>query len=410
MKKQLLLPELIHTLDQELLRLGYSNSSMKIYRRRWRSLIQFAEERGELFYSEQLGIDFVEKHFNVLEKYDNRGLSESDVRELRIIRMIGDFQLHHSILRRYKNKEIMAEPSFIALRNQLQLYCEGKGFSKATTSDIVNHTTLFMHYLTSQNVTDCRNISLPVIHAYIKTLHGYANATIRHKIFCLRKFFGFLLETGEVQTDLAVKTLIVQIRKQTSIPCVWTKDEIQKLIAAIDRGSPKGKRDYAIILLACRLGMRGCDIRNLKKVDFHWEDKKLIFIQSKTKTPLSLPLTPEVGWAIIDYLKYGRPNIDTPYIFVRHIAPFDPLAEGVNLNDLIKAYIVLARLPSKNRRGLHSLRHTMASMLLEKDTPLSTISGILGHVDTNSTAVYLKVGIKKLRECALTLEGDHNHD
>ena len=115
MQKQLL-TELIHDLEQEMLRLGYTNRSMEIYRRRWRTLLQFAKERRELFYSEQLGIDFVEKHFNVFEKDDNRGLSARDVQELRIIRMIGDFQLHHTILRNYnKHKDILTDPSFITL-------------------------------------------------------------------------------------------------------------------------------------------------------------------------------------------------------------------------------------------------------------------------------------------------------
>ena len=144
--------------------------------------------------------------------------------------------------------------------------------------------------------------------------------------------------------------------------------------------------------------------------NFHWEEKKLVFTQSKTKTPLSLPLTQEVGWAVIDYLKHGRPKIACPYIFVRHLAPFTTFAEGDHLTQLIKRYMELARLPTlKKRRGMHSLRHTMASVLLEKDTPLSIISDILGHADADSTAVYLKVDIKKLKECALSFEEGLNH-
>jgi site-specific recombinase XerD len=410
MQKQLL-TELIHDLEQEMLRLGYSNSAMRFYRRRWQTLLQFAKERGDLFYSEQLGIDYVEKLFNVFEKDFNQGLSERDVRELRIIRMIGDFQLHHTILRRHsKNKDILSGPSFITLRSQFQSYCEDKGYSKATTNQYVKKSARFMDYLATQNVIDCKEISIPLIHRYIKTLAGYAYKTVKGNICSMRSFLHFLLEQGKIQTDLAAKIPMLQVRKQTSIPSVWTKNELQKLIAAIDRGSPKGKRDYAIILLACCLGMRGSDIRNLKKEDFHWEDKKLVFTQSKTKTSLSLPLIPEVGWAVIEYLKYGRPNIDSPYLFLKHIAPFDPFAEG-SLPGLIESYVRVADLPIlKHKRGMHSLRHTMASMLLEKDTPLSTISDILGHVDTNSTAIYLKVGMQKLKECALTFEEGPHHE
>ncbi|MBP6919339.1 MAG: tyrosine-type recombinase/integrase [Legionellaceae bacterium] len=110
------------------------------------------------------------------------------------------------------------------------------------------------------------------------------------------------------QIDFAAKTPMVQARKQTRIPSVWTTEELRRLIEVIDRGSPKGKRDYAIILLACCLGMRCTDIKNLKMDNFHWEEKKLVFIQSKTRRSLSLPLTQEVGWAVIDYLLCGAPH------------------------------------------------------------------------------------------------------
>lgn len=411
MERQLL-PELINDLDQEMLRLGYSNGSMQFYRRRWQMLLQFAQEQGEIFYSEHLGMAFVEKYFHIFEKDFNHTLSQSETQELRIIRMIGDFQLHHTILRRYyKHKEILTEPQFIVISNQFHAYCVNKGYSKITTDHYVKQSARFMDYLASQKVTSCKAISLDLIHAYIKTLAGYTYKTVEQNICSLRTFFRFLLGKEEIKTDFAAKTPMVQARKQSRIPSVWTADELKKLIAVIDRGSPKGKRDYAIILLACCLGMRCTDIKNLKMDNFHWEEKQLIFVQSKTATSLSLPLTAAVGWAVIDYLKYGRPKIDSSYLFVRHMAPFGPFSEDDHLYQMIKRYMQLAHLPTlKKKRGMHSLRHTLASMLLEKDTPLSIISDILGHVDADSTAVYLKVDMNKLKECPLTFEERINHE
>lgn len=211
------------------------------------------------------------------------------------------------------------------------------------------------------------------------------------------------MEIGEAQTDFAAKTPMIQARKQTRIPSVWTADELKRLIAAIDRGRPKAKRDYAIILLACSMELRCTDIKNLRMEHFHWAEKELVFVQSKTQTTLALPLTKEVGWAIIDYLKLGRPKIESPYIFVKHMAPFATFAENHHLHQLIKVYMERAHLLTlKKRRGMHSLRYTMASVLLEQNTPLSTIADILGHADADSTTVYLKVDIKKLKECSLT--------
>jgi len=406
------LAELIHDLEQEMLRLGYSKGSMKFYRRQWQMLLDFAQEWGEIYYCERLGIDFVEKSFHIFEKDSNGTLLQSEVQKLRIIRMIGDFQLHHTVLRRYyKHSEILTDLYFVQTSSLFEKYCKDKDYCSVTTEHYVKQSARFMDYLSSQKVTDCKEISITLINAYIKTLAAYSYKTVEQNICSLRSFFRFLLETGEIQTDFASKTPMVQARKQTRIPSVWTKDELEKLIAAIDRGNPIGKRDYAIILLACCLGIRCSDVKNLKIENFRWEEKRLVFMQSKTRQPLSLPLTQQVGWAVIDYLKYGRPKIDSPYIFVKHMAPFGPFSEGDHLCRLIKRYMELAHLPTlKKRRGMHSLRHTMAGLLLENDTPLSVISDILGHTDPDSTAVYLKVGIKKLRQCCLDFEGGSGHE
>lgn len=411
MKKQSLV-KLLYDVEQELLRLGYTKGSMKFYRHQWKKLLQFANDRGEIYYTEPLGLSFIETHYHILEKGSNRGLLRSEVQKLRVIRMIGDFQLHRTILRRYyKHKEILTEPKLIRIWNRFKSYCIEKEYSNVTIDHYRSQSARFLDYLASQNIKSCKLITLPLINAYIKTLAGYTYKTVEQNICSLRAFFRFLLEMGEVNTDFAAKTPMVQARKQTRIPSVWTKEELKKLIAAIDRGSPKGKRDYAIILLACCLGMRGGDIKHLTMENFHWAEKKLIFIQSKTKTPLVLPLTSEVGWAVIDYLKYGRPKIESPYLFVKHMAPFGPFAEDDHLDQLVRRYMMLAHIPTlQKRRGMHSLRHTMASMLLEKDTPLPVISDILGHMDTNSTAIYLKVDIQKLKECALSFEEENHHE
>ena len=115
---------------------------------------------------------------------------------------------------------------------------------------------------------------------------------------------------------------------------------------------------------------------------------------------------------MIDYLKYGRPKVEIQYIFIRHLAPFLPFSEGDHLSQMIIKYMRVAHLPvsTRKKKGLHSLRHTLASLLLEKNTPLYTISDILGHIDTNSTAIYLKIDIKKLRDCPLDLDGDFSYE
>ena len=400
------LPDLISGLEQELLRLGYTKGSMTFYRRRWNQLMAYAEDRGECYYTEQLGMDFLKEFFGITQEDFSRTLPQAETQEIRVIRMVGDFQLHHAVLRRYlKHKEILTTPFFVDIRSRFQSSCEKKGYSQVTTEHYVKQSSYLMDYLAAQGMDDFTAVTLDTVNAYIRTLAGFSYKTVEQHICSLRAFFRFLNQEGIMPDDLAAKMPMVKARKQTAIPSVWTQEELKQLVRAIDRGSPKGKRDYAIILIACRLGLRCTDIKNLCFENFNWTEKKLCFTQSKTGQPMELPLVPDVGWAVIDYLKYGRPKVDSSRIFVRHTAPFLPFAEGDHLDQLIRAYMVKAHIPMRGKhRGMHSLRHTMASVLLEKDTPLPVISDIIGHLDTNSTAVYLKVDMERLAECPLDFE------
>lgn len=400
------LPDLISGLEQELLRLGYTKGSMTFYRRRWNQLMAYAEDRGECYYTEQLGMDFLKEFFGITQEDFSRTLPQAETQEIRVIRMVGDFQLHHAVLRRYlKHKEILTTPFFVDIRSRFRSSCEKKGYSQVTTEHYVKQSSYLMDYLAAQGMDDFTEVTLDTVNAYIRTLAGFSYKTVEQHICSLRAFFRFLYQEGTVPDDLTAKMPMVKARKQTAIPSVWTHEELKQLIGAIDRGSPKGRRDYAIILIACRLGLRCTDIKNLCFENFNWTEKKLCFTQSKTRQPIELPLVPDVGWAVIDYLKYGRPKVDSSRIFVRHMAPFLPFAEGDHLDQLIRAYMVKAHIPMRGKhRGMHSLRHTMASVLLEKDTPLPVISDIIGHLDTNSTAVYLKVDMERLAECPLDFE------
>ena len=401
------LHELLQDLEQELLRLGYTKGTMTFYRSRWRKLQDFADLNGQGYYSEQLGIDFAREHFGITQDDFSRTLNQAQTQDLRVIRMVGDFQLHHAVLRRYlKHRELLTDSCFIVTSKRFEDYCVStKDYSKSTVEHYTKQSGYFMDYLEAQGMHGFSGINMGTINAYILTLSGFSYKTVEQNICSLRTFFRYLFQEGIINIDFASKMPMVKSRKQTSIPSVWTTEELTKLIGAIDRASPKGKRDYAIILIACQLGLRCRDIKNLRLGNFHWAEKKLCFVQSKTRQPMELPLIPDVGWAVIDYLKYGRPKVDSDCVFVRHMAPFLPFAEGDHLDQLILSYMEKAHIPRlKKRRGMHSLRHTMASVLLEKETPLPVISDILGHLDTNSTAIYLKVDMERLSQCPLDFE------
>jgi len=302
--QQLTLSTLLSELEQELIRLGYTEGTLKFYRNRWRKLMDVAREHEEQYYFEQLGIDFVREYFGIEQDDFGKVLNQAQTQELRVIRMVGDFQLHGSILRRYmKHRELLTEPYFIELSGRFHKYCEQKDYSKVTINHYVKQSAFFMDYLTSQGIRELEHVTLENVNAYIRTLAGFTYKTVEQNLCSLRAFFRYLYSEGTLLDDLASKIPMVRARKQTAIPSVWTNDELKKLVGAIDRGSPQGKRDYAIILLACRLGIRCTDIKNLRFDNFLWPENKLSFVQSKTRQPIELPLVPDVGWAVIDYIK-----------------------------------------------------------------------------------------------------------
>jgi integrase len=152
--------------------------------------------------------------------------------------------------------------------------------------------------------------------------------------------------------------------------------------------------------------MRSGDIRDLRLDDLDWERARIRIIQSKTGTPLELPLPSDVGDALIDYLRHGRPVTVRREIFLRNHAPFEPFGPDNNLYSIITDYRRKAgiKLPRLNSSGLHSLRHTLASRLLEAGTPLDTIAGVMGHLSLDTTRLYTRINVEALRQAALDPE------
>ena len=173
---------------------------------------------------------------------------------------------------------------------------------------------------------------------------------------------------------------------------------------------PKANGITPFCLLACRLGLRAGDIRTLKLDHLHWEDSRIEFTQSKTTTPLSLPLTEEVGEALIDYLRSGRPKTADREVFLKLSPPFGPFGRNNNLYGVVTYWRRLAGITfrSPRKRGIHSLRHTLATRLLEQGTPFPTIADILGHTSLESTRIYAKADVEALRSVALDPE-EVNH-
>lgn len=281
-----------------------------------------------------------------------------------------------------------------------------RGFRPTTMKNAQLYIPRLLNYLIAQGVTDVTGITPAQISTFLTSLQGYAPRTVAHYSCHARCLLRFLYQHGELAEDLSASVPPAPIRNYTRIPTVWTRDEVERLLAQVDRGSPRGKRDYAILLLAARVGMRVGDIIRLTLDDLKWEHKRIEVLQSKTGQPLVAPLLDDLGWALIDYLKHARPVSAYRQVFLRLTPPYAPFVSHDNLHHIITRYRRMAGIQRLQHQpaGFHTLRHSLATQLLADDVPLSTISEVLGHACQQSTEVYAKVDLRHLQQCPLDLE------
>jgi len=399
------LEDLVARVLAELDRLQYSSNSRAIYRRFYQRVLTYAHVHGVRYYSEDFGRQFLETSFQCAMRDLPQPVPPRFRPALRHLRCLGDYQLHGTLLRRRPQKTPYESPAaFRAVLEAFARECDRRGYSPLAARTRWNRLRAFVDHLTTLGIAP-EEIRAQHLSNYTATLIGYHPKTVAAILTTIRTFLRFLYQAGYHAQDLSGAVPRLRSGHYERLPSIWPADAVRRLLAAVDRGNPTGKRDYAILLLAARLGMRVGDIKALKLPALQWDTKSIVCVQQKTGRPVTYPLLEDVGWALIDYLQHGRPQTMSPYVFVRHSAPFEPFGKHVNLYHIITNHTRRAGIPvPRGPHGMHSLRHTLASALLEQHTPLPVIADIMGHLSTQSTQVYLHVDLDALRRCALDPE------
>jgi site-specific recombinase XerD len=262
-------------------------------------------------------------------------------------------------------------------------------------------------FFDQHGVSDLKGISAADISAFFKSQIELDSRTVATMLVASRVFFRHLYRMGFTGEDLAEKLPAVKPNRPFRLPRVWRQEDVLAVLNSIDRGNPAGKRDYAILILITRYGLRSADVKTLKLSDLRWNENVIEIVQNKTGTPLRLPLLRDVGWALIDYLQNGRPHSGFPEVFLTGTVPIRPFgchSAGLNAILVRRVREAQVRIPAELPKGLHSLRHTLASVMLAKGVELQVISSVLGHLTSESTGIYLHTDIEGLRDCALNPE------
>ena len=237
-------------------------------------------------------------------------------------------------------------------------------------------------------------------------LPNLRRATRQGECQCLRSFLRYLHGANLLPGDLSHVVSGPTIYKDEEIPRAFTEQQIGTLLAVTRRDrSPKGLRDYAILLMLATYGVRAAELAGLRLENIDWRAGCFRVRRSKTGKESFLPLVPPVGQALLNYLKRGRPKTDCREVFLRIRAPLKPFGRASALNDIILARMAEAGVEVQGRHGTHAFRFARALSLLRGAVPPKLIADLLGHTTTASTQVYLKLQTDDLRAISLDLPG-----
>lgn len=407
------LDRLVNSALKQLAKLGYSRRSMRRYFTIWRHLTEYSRQGG---FGDSYSADLAASFLRTCRIQEGEALPPKEAwrrHAVYAVKVLGDFAQDGRIERwRTDMQRVQIPPAMKKPLRDYEQYCLDRCYLRpCTVTARIREIAIFLDFLGGRNVTRLSQLQAADLIAFVSSQQRFRATTVSRIVSDLRLFLRFLTQRGITQHDLSVALPKIRIPRYTRVPPVWDQALLEQLLKAVDRSSPMGKRDYAIFLLACRLGLRPGDIRSLTLDNLDWDTATLRIVQSKTGRPLCLPLPDEVGKALIDYLRNGRPQTGHREVFLRLRPPFAPFRQSFHLSSLLSFWRERAgiRFHTEQRHGLHSLRHTLATQLLQQDTPFPVIADILGHATTTTTLIYAKADVEGLRRAALDIE-EVRHD
>ena len=298
----------------------------------------------------------------------------------------------------------LQQPVEAALGQFQQYLRQERSLSEAT---VINYTPVARSFLSERfpkGAVHCQQITAADITAFVQrqaTLVTSKRAPL--VVTALRSFLRYLFYRGIVAVDLATCVPTIATWSLSKVPRFLAREQIQKILGSCDKETAIGKRDYALLLLLARLGLRAGEVVALTLDDFDWE-AGLVTVRGKGKRVAQMPLPAEVGAAIADYLSTGRPQCSSRRVFIRGKAPLTGFANSVAICSLVDRALERAGVESEYR-GSHVFRHSLATGMLNHGASLHEIGDLLRHRRPDTTRIYAKVDLVSLRSIALPWPG-----
>lgn len=392
-----LLP-LISALKLEMQKKGYSPLSIRGLENVWDALLHYASTIPETAFDEIFREGFLQAEYGF--RMDLEYTMYRASRALELLKNYIDFGVVTGVPKKQRQEFSNGYRSLITAFADKEAR---RGLAEGSMKSLWSRLYRLHLFFLDKGADTFSMVTRDMINDFIKYLAPYSTTYVSENLRMLRHLCLYAYQNDYHAEDLSGCIPFVKNIRQQRLPAVFTEDEIEKILSSFDRENPMGKRNYAIFLLAARMGLRSCDIKALEFSFINWTEKTLAFTQKKTKKYLTLPLPDDVGWAIIDYLKNGRPISDSKYVFIQHKPPYGQYTDlrNVLVKQMRKAGI---ETPANKRIGMHCFRHSLATTMLENGVSLPVISQTLGHADIASTEVYLRINVSQLKLCALEVE------
>jgi site-specific recombinase XerD len=280
---------------------------------------------------------------------------------------------------------------------------QGRGLAEATALYYIQFAEQFLSDRFGQGDLNLPELRATDVTRFIQSRAQLGKERAKLLVTAVRSFLRYLRYRGEIAVDLAGCVPAVAMWSLSTVPKFLPAGTVQRILAHCERTSSQGKRNYAVLLLLARLGLRACEVVALNLNDIDWENGR-ITIQGKGGRRGQLPLPIDVGEALALYVRSGRPCCNCRRVFVRHRAPIRGFAKSASLSSIVKRALIRAGVHSA-RKGAHLFRHTLATDLLRQGASLDEIGELLRHQSPNTTAIYAKVDLTALRTLALPWPG-----
>jgi site-specific recombinase XerD len=233
----------------------------------------------------------------------------------------------------------------------------------------------------------------------LSRLRNQSSESSRLLTVALRSLLRFLFLRGEAPRDFSAAVPTIRTYRQVGVPALLTPEEVEQVLASVDRSTPRGRRDYAVLLLLARLGLRASEVVSLELDDLHWRTGELV-VRGKGPRVDHLPLLADVGRAVTEYLRHERGTTTSRRVFLRLIPPRIGLTSPCAIDHIVRLALRGAGVPARPRHVAHLFRHSLATRMIRHGASIPEIAEVLRHRAQSSTMIYAKVSLEALRTVA----------